>query len=148
MQPVNNSVAARLRQSPRTQLHPAHTCTHVRVWLVLGWYCGFMPSASVATGSLPRSLILPPQQQVANALRAAASYSLPTPAALREEQVSRLRLDGFSERRPNDPRPIRGNRTLDRSGGTDPCARPPGEARAEPLRRTICGHLSAHDDLS
>lgn len=59
----------------------------------------------------------------------------PAPSSPQSESyVSRLRLDDFLRWQPNDPSPIRGNRTLRPFGWNDPSAGPPGEARGRPAR--------------
>lgn len=66
------------------------------------------------------------------------------PAALREGQVSWLRLDNFLRWQPNDLCPIRGNRT---SGCLGTLLGEAGEARGKLMWLTICGHSSACDGL-
>lgn len=67
-----------------------------------------------------------------NTERAALRHEPAPSSPQRESYVSRLRLDDFLRWQPNDPSPIRGNRTLRPFGWNDPSAGPPGEARSRP----------------
>lgn len=108
------------------------TCTHV----VGCWRDSLTININNSTCSLPPSLILPfhhtgSKRTESSGQRQRACANGPWRGASFTAKIRRLL------RRPNDLCPIRGNRTLNCLGGTDPRDRPPGEAQGELMQQTI-----------